>query len=98
MIECGSASSFELSPRFANHPFRERLSSQEQFHQDVENEIEEAMSDTIQGAKDDKNDLDGKYITSKNKSIIELRLTLSRKFGAGCPKNLINQPGLSVPD
>ena len=78
-----------MSPRFANHPFRERLSSQEQFHQDVENEIEEAMSDTIQGAKDDKNDLDGKYITSKNKSIIGLRLILTRRFGAGCPKNLL---------
>ena len=49
----------------------------------MENEIEEAMSDTIQGAKDDKNDLDGKYITSKNKSIIRLRLVLTRKFDAG---------------
>ena len=62
----------------------------------MENEIEEAMSDTIQGAKDDKNDLDGKYITSKNKSIVGLQLVLTRKFGAGCPKNLINQPGLSA--
>ena len=61
LIECGSASSFELSPRFANHPFRERLSSQEQFHQDVENEIQEAMSDTIQGAAaTEENNLDGK--------------------------------------
>ena len=35
----------------------------------MENEIEEAMSDTIQGAKDDKNDLDGKYITSRQEQI-----------------------------
>lgn len=55
----------------------------------MENEIEEAMSDTIQGAKDDKNDLDGKYITSKNKSIIGLRLVLTRKFDAGRPMNLL---------
>ena len=27
------------------------------------------MSDTIQGAKDDKNDLDGKYITSRQEQI-----------------------------
>lgn len=55
----------------------------------MENEIEEAMSDTIQGAKDDKNDLDGKYITSKNKSIIGLRLVLTRKFDAVRPMNLL---------
>ena len=59
LIECGSASSFELSPRFANHPFRERLSSQEQFHQDVENEIQEAMSETIQDREPE--NLDGKW-------------------------------------
>ena len=55
----------------------------------MENEIEEAMSDTIQGAKDDKNDLDGKYITSKNRSIIVLRRILTRKFDAGRPMNLL---------
>ena len=43
----------------------------------MENEIEEAMSDTILGANDDKNDLDGKYITSKNKPIIGLQLVLA---------------------
>ena len=60
LIECGSASSFELSPRFANHPMRERLlSSQEQFHQDVENEISDAMSDTIIGEEN----LDGEPIS-----------------------------------
>jgi hypothetical protein len=47
LIECGSASSFELSPRFANHQFRERLSSHEQAHHDVENELHEAMSETV---------------------------------------------------
>ena len=59
MIECGSASSFDMSPRFANHPLRERLNSQEQYHQDVENEIQEAMSDNIQAREEN---LDGKYL------------------------------------
>jgi len=43
-IECGSANSFELSPRFANAAVR---GSQEQVHMDVEKEINEAMSDTV---------------------------------------------------
>ena len=41
LIECGSASSFELSPRFANLSIR---GSQEHI-QDVENELREAMTD-----------------------------------------------------
>ena len=58
LIECGSASSFELSPRFANHPFRDRFStSQDHVNQDLENEIQEAMSETIQGEES----LDGKW-------------------------------------
>ena len=57
LIECGSASSFELSPRFANHPLRDRIStSQDQVNQDLENEIQEAMSETIHGEEN----LDGK--------------------------------------
>lgn len=43
-IECGSANSFELSPRFANMSIR---GSRETVHMDVENELREAMSDTI---------------------------------------------------
>jgi len=59
LIECGSASSFELSPRFANHPFRDRFStSQDHVNQDLENEIQEAMSETIQGEES----LDGKCL------------------------------------
>jgi len=57
LIECGSASSFDMSPRFANHPLRERLNSQEQYHQDVENEIQEAMSDNIQAREENLDDL-----------------------------------------
>jgi len=44
-IECGSANSFELSPRFANMSIR---GSREAVHLDVENELREAMSDTVQ--------------------------------------------------
>ena len=43
-IECGSANSFELSPRFANMAIR---GSREAVHLDVENELREAMSDTV---------------------------------------------------
>jgi len=43
-IECGSANSFELSPRFANMSIR---GSREAVHLDVENELREAMSDTV---------------------------------------------------
>jgi hypothetical protein len=42
LIECGSASSFELSPRFANLSIR---GSHETVHMDVENELREAMTD-----------------------------------------------------
>ena len=59
LIECGSASSFELSPRFANHPFRDRFSnSQDQVNQDLENEIQEAMTETVQT----EDNLDGKLV------------------------------------
>jgi len=43
-IECGSANSFELSPRFANMSIR---GSRETVNMDVESELREAMSDTI---------------------------------------------------
>merc|ERR1719232_2157633 len=42
-IECGSANSFELSPRFANLSIR---GSRDSVNLDVENELREAMSDT----------------------------------------------------
>jgi len=47
LIECGSASSFDLSP---NHPFRQTTatSGQDHPHNDVENEIHDAMTDTVQ--------------------------------------------------
>merc|ERR1712096_138920 len=44
-IECGSANSFELSPRFANLAIR---GSREHVSLDVESELREAMSDTVQ--------------------------------------------------
>jgi len=51
-IECGSANSFELSPRFANMSIRGSREavhgSREAVHLDVENELREAMSDTVQ--------------------------------------------------
>ena len=60
-IECGSANSFELSPRFANMSIRYHFhfmimeiilpvfrGSREAVHLDVENELREAMSDTVQ--------------------------------------------------
>jgi len=43
-IECGSANSFELSPRFPNSGVR---GSMEQVHLDVEKEINEAMAETV---------------------------------------------------
>ena len=43
-IECGSANSFELSPRFANMAIR---GSREAVHLDVESELREAMSDVV---------------------------------------------------
>lgn len=43
-IECGSANSFELSPRFDAAAVR---GSREQVHLDVEQELKEAMSDTV---------------------------------------------------
>jgi len=48
-IECGSANSFELSPRFANMSIR---GSREAVHIDVENELREAMSDTVKDQED----------------------------------------------
>jgi len=47
LIECGSASSFELSP---NHPFRSQITGStaaQDHHHDVENEIHDAMTDTV---------------------------------------------------
>jgi len=44
-IECGSANSFELSPRFANLNIR---GSREHVSLDVESELREAMHDTVQ--------------------------------------------------
>ena len=74
LIECGSASSFELSPRFANHPFRDRFSnSQDQVNQDLENEIQEAMTETVQT----EDNLDGKlviYFHLKKKIIYHFRI------------------------
>ena len=59
LIECGSASSFELSP---NHPFRSQMtaggSSAAQDHHDVENEIQDAMTDTV--LQNENETLDGK--------------------------------------
>merc|ERR1719234_1289087 len=49
-IECGSANSFELSPRFANLAIR---GSREHVSLDVESELREAMSDTVQKTADD---------------------------------------------
>jgi hypothetical protein len=48
-IECGSANSFELSPRFANLAIR---GSREHVSLDVESELREAMSDTVQKTAD----------------------------------------------
>ena len=48
-----------MSPRFANHPFRDRFSnSQDQVNQDLENEIQEAMTETVQT----EDNLDGKFV------------------------------------
>merc|ERR1719222_738385 len=49
-IECGSANSFELSPRFANLAIR---GSREHVSLDVESELREAMSDTVQKTADE---------------------------------------------
>ena len=50
LIEAGSASSFggsfDLSPRLASHSVGRR-GSREQVHQDVESELQEAMSETV---------------------------------------------------
>ena len=58
LIEAGSASSFELSPRFAaNRREVHDRGSREQI-QDVETELQEAMSDTVLA---EESLLDGKY-------------------------------------
>jgi len=55
-IECGSANSFELSPRFANLSIR---GSRETVSLDVESELREAMSDTVQKTADEARKLRG---------------------------------------
>lgn len=50
LIECGSASSFELSPRFANLSIR---GSREHVHIDLENELKEAMTEVKSCPKED---------------------------------------------
>ena len=48
LIEAGSASSFELSPRLATHGgVTKHGDSREHVHQDVESELQEAMSETV---------------------------------------------------
>ena len=57
LIECGSANSFDLSP---NHPFRQATGStggQDHLHNDVENEIHDAMTETVQAEEN----LDGMF-------------------------------------
>ena len=66
LIEAGSASSFELSPRFSNAFSRHHSSgsgSGKRETQDVEKELEEAMSETLLG---EDNLLDGKDTISLN--------------------------------
>merc|ERR1712032_324384 len=55
-IECGSANSFELSPRFANLAIR---GSREHVSLDVESELREAMADTVQKTADEARKLRG---------------------------------------
>ena len=69
LIEAGSASSFELSPRFANqvgghghHPSGGSRGSREQVHHDVESELQEAMADLAEESL-----LDGEFIQSFSK-------------------------------
>ena len=60
LIECGSASSFELSP---NHPFRSQITGStaaQDHHHDVENEIHDAMTDTV--LQNENETLDGKCL------------------------------------
>ena len=60
LIECGSASSFELSP---NHPFRSQITGStaaQDHHHDVENEIHDAMTDTV--LQNENESLDGKCL------------------------------------
>ncbi len=70
LIEASSASSFELSPRFANHPMRQQGGSSTAAHggsaatsslPDVEMELQEAMSETVIG---EESLLDGEWLIS----------------------------------
>ena len=59
LIEAGSASSFELSPHFANQMSHQVRGSREQVHNDVELELQEAMSENVLG---EESLLDGEHL------------------------------------
>ncbi len=66
LIEASSASSFELSPRFSNAPFNTRHASSSakdstsSGQMDLENELQEAMTETVVAEES----LDGEVISS----------------------------------
>ena len=70
LIEAGSASSFELSPRFAaNRREMQDRGSREQI-QDVESELQEAMSETYD-TDQPCGLLDGKYISMSHTFMLQ---------------------------